>query len=85
MSRETKLDTLRAMAAMRELVDGRDIRTQSSAILVTLEHLCATILLGAMDLDPRKAAAMLNEGLVHGIEARLAGWTPERLPKMDTP
>jgi hypothetical protein len=65
-------DIQRAAAAARALVDGRNLREHSSQILVTLEHLVAAVLLGVMDRDARHAASMLNEGLVPGVEGRLA-------------
>lgn len=39
---------------------------------MTLEHTVTAALLILMGNDPRKAAAMLNEGLLPGIENRLA-------------
>lgn len=62
-------DSERAMAATRALLDGRDPR--DSAVLVTLEQTVALILL-AYTGTPFKAAKMLNEGLVQGVEERLA-------------
>lgn len=64
-------DVYRARAAALCIVDGRNMREEESQILVTLEHTVATLLL-AFYPDPRKAAAMLNEGLIPGIEARLS-------------
>lgn len=71
MSENVK-DTPRALAAAKAIIDGRDPVAQQSSILVTAEHAFATILLACMGGDPRKAAAMLNEGLIPGIEQRLA-------------
>jgi hypothetical protein len=48
------------------------------AILVTTEHALAAILLSVMGGDARMAAAMLNEGLVQGVEARLALYASKR-------
>ncbi|AEG52530.1 hypothetical protein [Sinorhizobium meliloti] len=65
-------DTSRALAAANEIIDGRNPFTEYSSVLVTAEHAFAVVLLACMGGDPRKAAAMLNEGLVQGIEERLA-------------
>lgn len=72
MSDASKIDTQRAFAAGKAIIDGRDVFTDSASILVTTEHAVASVLLMLMGQDPRKAAAMLNEGLVQGIEHRLA-------------
>lgn len=64
-------DTQRAIAAAKVLIDGRDPKADYGEILVTLEGLVSLILLAVMD-SPRTAAAMLNEGLVPGVEARIA-------------
>lgn len=69
---ESEKDTTRSITAAKAIVDGRDPSKDYAAILVTAEHAFAAVLLTVMDRDPRKAAAMLNEGLVQGIERRLA-------------
>ena len=69
---ENQKDTERAIAAAKAIVDGRDPVTDRASILVTAEHAFAAVLIACMDRDPRKAAAMLNEGLIPGIEQRLA-------------
>lgn len=68
---EPQKDTQRALAAAKSIFDGRDPVTDFSSVLVTTEHAVATVLLAIFN-DPAKAAAMLNEGLVQGIESRLA-------------
>ncbi|WP_412064030.1 hypothetical protein [Rhizobium sp. SYY.PMSO] len=68
---ENLKDTHRAFRAAKEIIDGRDPVAHQSAILVTAEHAIASLLLLCMG-NPRKAAAMLNEGLVPGIEERLS-------------
>lgn len=68
--RENEKDTVRAMAAVKAILDGRDPR-RDNAVLVTAEHAIAVLLIACMG-TPRKAAAMLNEGLVQGVEERLA-------------
>lgn len=69
---EPERDTQRAVSAAKLIIDERDLSADSSAILVTLEHHIALVLLAVMDQNPTKAAAMLNEGLVAGVEDRLA-------------
>ena len=70
-------DTLRAVAAAKAIIDGRDPKADYSSILVTTEHCIAALLIVLMG-DPRKAAAMLNEGLVQGVESRLALYASKR-------
>jgi hypothetical protein len=65
-------DTLRALSAAREVVDGRDFEADMPAILVTLDHVVATVLIAVMGNDARKAAEMLNEGLLPAVEERIA-------------
>ena len=69
---ETSKDSLRALNAAKAIVDGRDPAADYSKILVTAEHAFATVLLACMGGDARKAVGMLNEGLVPGIEHRIA-------------
>lgn len=69
---EAHKDTERAFAAAKAIIDGRNPSADSASILVTAEHAFAALLITVMDRDPRKAAAMLNEGLVQGIEHRLS-------------
>jgi hypothetical protein len=64
-------DSARATAAARAIIDGRDVNANYGAILVTAEHTIATLLLVIMG-DPEKAAKMLNEGILQGVEERLA-------------
>lgn len=71
MKSKPELDTQRATSAARVILDGRDPQRDCSEILVTLEHTVATVLL-VLFPDPSMAARMLNEGLLQGIEARLA-------------
>ena len=67
---EPQKDTQRAIAAAKLILDGRD--PKDSSVLVTLEGLVALVLLASMGNDHEKAAAMLNEGLVPGVEERIA-------------
>ena len=67
---EASKDTPRTLAVCMAIVDGRDLVKDFAAILVTTEHAVATILIVLMG-NPRRAAAMLNEGLLQGIEDRL--------------
>ena len=68
---ETKSDRERYTTAAFSIVGGRDPETDLGAIMVTLEGAVAAVLIYAMG-SPEKAAAMLNERLVPGVEARLA-------------
>lgn len=68
---EPRKDSLRAMRAAKIIVDNRDLGADLGKIMVTLEHAVATVLLAVMGNDPKKAAGMLNEGLVAGVEKRL--------------
>ena len=65
-------DADRARQAVKILLDGRDPVSEMAVFMVTLEHAVALALLVAMNLDHRKAVQMLNEGLVPGVENRLA-------------
>lgn len=47
-------------------------------IMVTLEHTVAGILLAVMGNDAKKAAGMLNEGLVPGVEKRLGMYAAKK-------
>lgn len=64
-------DVQRAIKAASAIIDGRN-PTELASILVTAEHAFAAVLLTVYQGDARKAALMLNEGLVQGIERRLA-------------
>ena len=75
---EASLDVARAIAAAREIIDGRDLQANFADILVTAEHAIATLLVALIG-DERKAANMLNEGLVPGIEELLAFHASRRL------
>jgi hypothetical protein len=68
---ESRKDTYRAIDALTAILDKRDPTKDCSSILVTAEHTVAAVLL-ALFPDPAKAAAMLNEGLLPGIESRLS-------------
>ncbi|MBX4955573.1 hypothetical protein [Rhizobium lentis] len=73
MTHDNVMDTQRALAAAKAIIDGRNPSSPDySKILVTAEHAFAVVLLACMSGDARKAAAMLNEGLIPGIEQRLA-------------
>jgi len=65
-------DTVRTIRAAEVIVDGRDVHHQSSETLGTLEGVVAATLLAVMGGNQKAAAAMLNEGLLQGVEARLA-------------
>lgn len=65
-----QLDVLRATRAAEEIVDNRP-PSEFGRILVTLEHVIATVLIMSTGGDSRKAAGLLNEGIVPGVEGRL--------------
>ncbi len=67
---EPQKDTQRQLAAAKLIFDGRD--PGDASVMVTLEGLVTLVLLAHMRNDPRTAAAMLNEGLVPGVEQRIA-------------
>jgi hypothetical protein len=71
MATESQKDTQRAADAAKAIFDGRDPKADFSSVLVTTEHAVAAVLL-AIFMDPEKAAGMLNEGLVPGVEQRLS-------------
>ncbi len=80
---ESQKDTVRATAAAKAICDHRNpmLGDDGPAIMVTLEHAVAAVLL-AIYRDPALAAGMLNEGLVPGIERRLAEYGAKRgIPK----
>lgn len=68
---EAQKDTQRAHVAAKAIIDGRFPPDDASSIMVTLEHAVTTVLL-ALYGEPAKAAAILNEALVQGVEERLA-------------
>lgn len=68
---EKSLDVKRAIKACKIITDGRDL-TDLGSIMVTLEHTVATMLIALMDINHEKAVGMLNEGLVPGVESRIA-------------
>lgn len=72
-------DTTRAIDAAKVIFDGRDPSVDCSSVLVTTEQAIATVLLTLFP-DARKASQMLNEGLVPGIEQRLALYNSQRNP-----
>ena len=65
-------DTKRTIAAAKEILADRDPITDRGAVMVTLEGTVSAILLLVMGGDHKKAAAMLNEGLIQGVENLLA-------------
>lgn len=68
---DAQKDTIRAGEALKAIVDGREPVEKMSSIMMTLEHTVAGALLVVMGGDARKAATMLNEGLLEGVEKRL--------------
>lgn len=68
---ENAKDTQRSLAAVKAILDHRDPVKDCSAVLVTAEQAIALLLLACMG-TPKLAAGMLNEGLLQGVEERLA-------------
>lgn len=75
---DAKNDTRRALLAAQAIFDGRHRDEDGSSVLVTTEHAVATVLLAVFKNDAAKAALMLNEGLVPGIEERLAAYAAKK-------
>jgi hypothetical protein len=69
---EAQKDRERSLAACKVLIDGRDPVAEMASIMVTLEHAVTMMLLVTQGGDPARAVGMLNEGLVEGIEGRIA-------------
>jgi len=65
-------DTKRTLAAAKKILADRDPISDRGAVMVTLEGTVSAILLLVMGGDHKKAAGMLNEGLVEGVERRIA-------------
>lgn len=76
---DARKDTTRAINAVNMILDGRDPQAHFAAILVTAEHAIASLLLLLLR-DPRKAASMLNEGLLQGVEDRLSLYASKGTP-----
>ncbi|MBG6178313.1 hypothetical protein IWQ55_006171 [Labrenzia sp. EL_208] len=74
---EAKKDTKRALVAAKAILDDRDTG-HAAGIMVTLEHTVAGILLLLYPHDV--AARMLNEGLVQGVEKRIAMHQAKKKP-----
>lgn len=68
---EARNDTARALAAAKQICDGRHPIEDRSQVLITLDHVIATILLTAMDQDPEKALGMLREATIPHVEERI--------------
>jgi len=67
-------ETQRYHAAAQKVLDGLDPQQDLGEIMVAMEGAVATVLLAVMGRDAEKAVAMLNEGLVPGVEERIAKW-----------
>ncbi len=69
---DAQKDTQRAMAAGREILDGRHPIDDRATVLITLDHLIATVLIASMGGDAKKAVGMLHEGTIPSVEERIA-------------
>ena len=67
-----QIDTGRVRQAADAILDSRDPIAERGAIMGTLEGTVSAILLMVMGGHHANAAAMLNEGLLQGVEGRLA-------------
>lgn len=72
MSGDPQRDTMLAQLACKVIIDSRDPRDDFASILVTAEHVVAVIMIVTMGGNQRKAARMLNEGFLQGVEERIA-------------
>ncbi|EPX80499.1 hypothetical protein [Salipiger mucosus] len=68
---EAQKDTQRALQAAKAICDGRHPMFERSGVLITLDHVIATVLISAMGNDPKKALAMFNEGTIPSVEERI--------------
>ena len=75
---EASKDTMRALEAARHILDGRRPVEDMSQILVTLDHVIATVLLVTMNNDPKKAVSMLHEGTLPHVEERIMQFASKR-------
>ena len=66
-SRDSRL----AIEAAKLILDGRDPVKDRAQVLITLDHTIATLLLIAMNRDPKKAVQMFTEGTVPHVEERI--------------
>lgn len=80
MNSEPQKDTRRVKRAAKAFVDRRSPVNDSSSVLVTLDHLVATVLLTTQEGDIRRALGMLHEGLVPSVEERLAQFEKKKRP-----
>lgn len=70
-------DTKRTIRAGFELLDGRDPVGDAAGVLLTLDQLVTTVLLVTVNMDKRKAVALLREGLLPHVEERIAMYQPK--------
>lgn len=75
---DAQKDTQRALAAGREILDGRHPVHDRSTVLITLDHLIATVLIAAMEGDAKAAVGMLHEGIIPSVEERIALYASKR-------
>lgn len=69
---DAKKDHTRALAACHEILDNRHPIADRASVLVTLEHTIAAMLIAVMDGKPLLAVGMLHEGVLPGVEERIA-------------
>lgn len=72
MSAPRSPDVRRAVEAAKIVLDGRDPVKDMAEVMITLEHMVATLLLVVTNRESRRAAHLLNEGLVPRVEFRIS-------------
>ncbi len=72
MTNEASEDTRRAIEAARSILDGRDPTVDWPAVLVTLDHAIASVLLVCAKGDVRRAEGLFREATCQHVEERLA-------------
>lgn len=69
---DAQKDSQRALKAAKEILDGRHPVDDRSTVLITLDHVIATVLITTMGGDVQKALGMFNEGTIPSVEKRIA-------------
>lgn len=64
-------DSQLAIQAAKVILDGRDPVADRAQVLITLDHLIASVLLVTMEGNARHAVEMFTEGTVPHVEERI--------------
>jgi len=70
MPKQNEIDTKLAEQAAKIILNGRHPVKDFAQVQITLDHVIATVLLATSDLDPVRAAHVLNEGTLPHVEER---------------